>query len=430
MIQNGSGCSSHTKLDSGWGEQDCECMKRIGIFGILMALASSLVGATNELAFDGPMSRPVLERYLSRAITMMDYCTGQGNPEDNLRMLQNIGARFAGRTLYMWGRENQFSNRVQRARQIASRTHQVMPDIILQGCVFEIVTRQVETVPIPPEVFAAFGLPVESRHFRYDAMLFDKGVFHNHWGRDSSVPDMTKLETRMWFYHVATTYISAGMEAIHFGQVALIGRNDKNWEAWWDMLSRVRQYAARHARRHWVLCDAHTPDGGPRRGEHLLFDFHSFPLRIKEVAGQPQKGVLEKGYLDSLFGRSRGGITPAGWRCESLPYLVEFDNWGSSGKGGTPGLSYWTWGYDEISWFARQPEEYRNEWLRYAWKWVRDTDPNGWLQMPGSRVLHDPVDTPQGKRYWYYANMQRHYPQGFNQEDTIKAIWQEARSGR
>src|ERR1019366_5953184 len=121
--------------------------------------------------------------------------------------------------------------------------------------------------------------------------------------------------------------------------------------------------------RHLLLCDAHTPDGGPIYDGKLLFDFHAFPLRIKEIAGRPQRAELEKGYPDSLFGRSKGGITPSGWRFASLPYLVEFDNWGSSGKAGQPGLSYWTWGYDEVCWFAHQPEAYRNAWLRYASKW-------------------------------------------------------------
>ena len=50
---------------------------------------------------------------------------------------------------------------------------------------------------------------------------------------------------------------------------------------------------------------------------------------------------------------------PSGWKCASLPYLVELDNWGASGKAGQPGLPYWTWGYDEICWFAHQPAEYR-----------------------------------------------------------------------
>jgi len=141
----------------------------------------------------------------------------------------------------------------------------------------------------------------------------------------------------MWFYFLAVSYIDIGMEAIHFGQVALIGAKDPGFAHWWDMLTRVRRYAARKARRHLLICDAHTPDGGPLHNGKLLFDFHSFPLRIKEVPGSPQKGILEMGYLDSIFGRSKGGITPSGWKCQSLPYLVELDNYGTSLRPGGPG---------------------------------------------------------------------------------------------
>jgi hypothetical protein len=377
-------------------------------------------GQRDDFRFDRTMSREVLENYLARSITMMDLCTGKGDVNDNLRMLRNLGAKYAGRTMYCWGGEKALEGRLKKAREIAARVHAQDPEMVLQGCVFEIVTKQVEEVPVPARVLQEFGLPVEKRSFRYAEMLFDKGKWLNHWGKDSSVPDLTKLETRLWVYHVATSCVDAGMEGIHFGQVALVGAADKGYRQWWDMLTRVRKYAAEHARRHLVLCDAHTPDGGPVVDGKLLFDFHTFPLRIKEVTGQPQKGVLEKGYEDSFFGRSKGGITPSGWKCASLPYLVEFDNWSSSGKGGQPGLPYWTWGYDEIDWFARQPEAYRNEWLRYAWKWVRETDPNGFLQMPGSRCLHDPVD---GKKRWYYANSRASFPEGFSQEETIKEIW-------
>jgi hypothetical protein len=61
----------------------------------------------------------------------------------------------------------------------------------------------------------------------------------------------------------------------------------------------------------------------------------------------------------------------------------------------------------------------RNEWLRYAWKWLRAHDPNGWLEMPGSRILHAPI----GNQWWYWANTRSAAtPEGFNQEETIKAI--------
>jgi len=174
-----------------------------------------------------------------------------------------------------------------------------------------------------------------------------------------------------------------------------------------------------------LLCDAHVPGGGIVADGVLLFDFHSFPLRIDEVPEEPGRGVLKMGYLDSLFGRSAGGATPSGWSCEHLPFLVELDNFGRSGRPDENIGGHWIWGCDEISWFARQSEEYRNAWLRYAWNWVREHDPNGWLQMPGSRTLAEPAG---GKR-WYWANTSSEAcPEGFNQEETIKAIWAEARA--
>jgi lysophospholipase L1-like esterase len=230
----------------------------------------------------------------------------------------------------------------------------------------------------------------------------------------------------MWFLVLAASYIDLGIEAIQFGQVEIMDEQDKDHAHWRDLLSRVRAYATLHARRHFVLCDAHVPSGGIVHGERLLLDFHSFPLRIAEVSEKPQEGFLKMGHLDSIYGRSKGGLTPSGWSCPHLPYLVELDNYGVSARPGQPGTAYFTWGYDEISWFAHQPEHYRNEWLRYAWNWLREKDPNGWLQMPGSRTLHAPV----GGRHWYWANTRSAAtPEGFNQEETIKAIWAEGTAG-
>jgi hypothetical protein len=163
-----------------------------------------------------------------------------------------------------------------------------------------------------------------------------------------------------------------------------------------------------------------------RHEGNLLFDFHSFPLRIVEVPEKPQEGILKMGAFDSIYGRSMGGVSPSGWRCDHLPYLVELDNWGVSGTPGQPHAgSCWVWGYDEISWFAHQDQAYRNRWLRYAWNWVREHDPNGFFQMPGSRVLHAPANG----HGWYYGNTKSEAtPRGFGQEETIKEIWAEARS--
>ncbi len=376
-----------------------------------------------DYRFDRSVSRPVLENYLARAVTMMDLCTGRGDVNDNIRMLKSIGAKFAGRTIYLWGHERLLPELLKKAREIEAKIHAADPEIVLQAGIFEIVTTQVNDLPIPDHVFREFGLPVERRNFRYEDMLFDGGRFRDHWHKGGSVPDITKQETRLWFHHLATAYINVGMEAIHWGQVHLIGERDKGWKNWSDTLSRARRYAAQKARRHLLLCDAHTH--GIAAEGRLLFDLHSFPLRIREVRGQPQKAILGPTHpWSAIYGQSLGGTSPSGWQCKNLPYLVEFDNWSSSGKGGQEGLGGgWVWGYDEMSWFAHQPEDYRNEWLRYAHKWVRDTDPNGHLQMPGSRILHDPVD---GKD-WYHANSRTFFRGGFNQEETIRRIWTEAK---
>lgn len=133
---------------------------------------------------------------------------------------------------------------------------------------------------------------------------------------------------------MATKYIDAGYEAIHWEQVVLMGHNDKDWSHWFNMLGQIREYAKTHARRHFILNDAHGPDGDYLKdGVHLL-DFNSFPLRLWEKEDEPMAVVLpDKVHVNSIYKGSKGGITPSGWECESLPYLVVFDNSGEYNPG-------------------------------------------------------------------------------------------------
>jgi hypothetical protein len=114
-------------------------------------------------------------------------------------------------------------------------------------------------------------------------------------------------------------------------------------------------------------------------------------------------------------------ISPGGYRCKSLPFLVEFDNYG---RGKNPNAadttSIFVWGWDEISWFSLQKEEYRNNWLVYAYNWIRKTDTNGHLQMPVTRMITCPNETLRS----YFANTKSPTcPIGYSQEETIKKIW-------
>ncbi len=359
--------------------------------------------------FDRKISRPVLENYLARSATVASLLHLAS--EDDLRMMKNTGVKFAGRVIWMWGNESRIDDLVAKGAPFVKRLHEMDPDLILQGAIFEVVTTDVNKIPIPAAVFEEFGLPRESRNFSYKAMLYGFRHRHNHWYKDASVPDMSRLETRMWFFYVARRWIDMGLEALHLGQVEIMDDRDRDHRHWRDLMSRIRAYAKKNARRHLILIDAHVPGGGIVHEGNLMFDLHSFPSRPRSLQGQPHKAILEKGFSDAIYGRSRGGLTPSGWRCESLPYIVEIDNFGSSDHPGEFRASdkFHVWGWDEINWFIKQPEDYRNEWLRYAYRWVRETDPNGFFQLPLRRFEH------------YSASMSP--PRGMRQEETIKAIW-------
>ncbi len=390
----------------------------------VLALAGAPVLA-RDYHFDGSMSEEVLRSYLSRSMTVMHLLSREETFEENLRMLQHCGVKFAGRALYQWGREDGGESalpvRLALAKERAAKVHAVNPDLILQACIFEIVSEDVEHLAIPAWAFEAFGKPAEARNFHYAAMLDPNGRGLKRWGNGASVPDVSQDETKMWFLFLAASYLDAGCEAIHFGQVELMNMNDPKLDHWADVLRIVRGYAAQHARRHFVVCDAHVPHGGFVRDGHLLFDFHSFPLRIAEIPDRPREADLRVGFSDGLYGRSKGGITPSGWTCKHLPFLVEFDNYGRSRKPGEAHMGgCWVWGWDEITWFSQLPEPARNDWLRYAWGWVREHDAAGYLEMPGARGLSG---SPNGAR-WYAANTKSEKcPQGFAQEETIREIW-------
>jgi hypothetical protein len=373
--------------------------------------------------FDGTISRQVLENYLSRSITMEGLLNGRGDLGDNIRMLKTTGAKYIGRALCLWGAEADFLHNLERARDEIPQVLSADPEMILEACVFETVGPRVNQIAVPGWVFNALGQPVETRNFRYDDMIYPEGQ-RRPMGRNAQVPDESRPETQLWFYYQAASYIDIGCEAIHFGQVELMAKNDRDNAHWERLLTLVRAHAAQHARRHMVLCNGHVPSGGLMRDGRALLDFHAFPLRIKELPDKPQEAILEVGFSDGIYGRSKGGLTFSGWTCEHLPYLVELDNYGVSHHPGQPnekGSFIWTWGYDEITWFAHQDKTYRSNWLRYAWDWVRQTDTNGFLEMPGSRTESSPLDHHR----WYYANTPSPaVPDGLGDEQAIRAIWE------
>ena len=96
-------------------------------------------------------------------------------------MMQNTGVKFAGRVIWMWGKESTIDELIERARPFVKKLHEMDPDLVLQGAIFEVVTTDVDKIAIPEQVFREFGLPVEVRNFQYKKMLYGFRHRHNHW---------------------------------------------------------------------------------------------------------------------------------------------------------------------------------------------------------------------------------------------------------
>jgi hypothetical protein len=381
--------------------------------------------AMKDFSFDGKISEEVLKNYLSRSMTLSFISAPFYDPGSDIRMILNTGAKYISRAIIPWQAETEYVSSIASYKREIDEIHKLDPDIIIESCIFETVWKSCENTPIPDWVFTAFGRSVEHRNFSYQAMLFPNGRYVNHWGEGGSVPDISQQETQMYFYYRACRYIDAGFEGIHWGQVELMGEADPGYQSFYKLLAMVRQYAVTHARRHFILNNGHT-HGIVNASGDLLFDFHSYPMRIKTPENSvnhppsesnPQEAVLQKNYLDAIYNKSVGGKTPSGWTCNNLPYFVEFDNYGGYLPGSLhdPDVDYWPWGMDEISWFANQPASYRATWLQYAYSWVRNADAAGFLCMPGSRPIYS---IKKNAMTWYHANII-----GYNDENAIKSVW-------
>jgi len=55
-------------------------------------------------------------------------------------MLKSTGAKFIGRSLCLWGGEANLLRNLERAKHQVPKVHAADPEMILQPCIFEIVT--------------------------------------------------------------------------------------------------------------------------------------------------------------------------------------------------------------------------------------------------------------------------------------------------
>lgn len=388
--------------------------------------------------FDGNMSREVLESYLSRAVTASSLFETE-TLEDDLRAIKRLGVKFIGRAANIWYMLEDDEIHFAKAKALADAVHAQDPEIILQACVFEIVTQRMNEQKIPAYVFEAFGKPVEDRCFSWnDARMLPEDGSEPKYpegrpaGKCGCMPDLNRDEARMWFYYRATKYIDCGYEALHMGQIHLYTAEDRGMKKTYELFGMIRDYAARHARRHKVLLDAHTH--GVSVNGKLMFDYHAMPFTrapLEYYEGTRLVLVRE--------GFSEGGENPNGWSGEQMPYLMEYDNWGGKmfadediDKYSRHEMALWQWwGYDQIGWFANQDEASRNHFIEYTYRWTQVNNPHAFFQMPFRRMLSDArVTMERGdngemgtNEYYQINNKSAACPMGFGQEDVMKACW-------
>ncbi len=358
-----------------------------------------------DFTVNGRIEEQALKNYLSRSV-VVESLTARDDFTGWMNTLFAAGAKYLARSAGAWHPSAVEEARFEMYAQRIEAVHTVDPDMIFEFCIFECVSEEgVGGIAIPDWVFQAFGLPAEERNFDMHRMTFKDGAHVGDYGAKTCNPDITRTETQMFYYYRACRLIDVGFEGIHWGSMHITGERDKEngYADWTKVVNMVREYAKLHARRGFVLHNAHTVGIMGADGK-LLFDFHCKPTRVYPPASasdhiptesEPQEGVisltpplpLQNKYL---FGRSLGGMTHSGWSCERLPYFLELDNWGGVHRQyqDTTEYPYWPWGYDEISWFVRQPLWYQQKWLVYAYQTIHELDSQAFFEMPGIRTAY------------------------------------------
>lgn len=384
--------------------------------------------------FDGQLSKEVLENYLSRSVTAQGLHESE-TLTDDLRVIKKLGIKFLGRASGLWYMTNDDEEHFRRSKEVADLVHEMDTEIILQSAVFEIIVEKINEIRVPAFVFEAFGLEVKNRNFCFTDALFlekPKGFIFtsNEKEKNGGIPDLNRLEARMWFYYRAARYIDCGYEALHMGQVHLYTANDKGMKKTKELFEMIRDYAKINGRRHKILLDAHTH--GVNIGGDLLFDYHAMPYTRVPLMdrGGKELVLVREGY-------SEGGKNPNGFRAPVMPYLMEYDNWGGKVVDNPESLTReelaakdW-WGYDQIGWFANQDMEARNHILEYTYKWTEVNNKNAYFQVPLRRMLSDAAvsmkvynqEEMATQPCYQLNNQNKNCPLGFCQEDQVLKLW-------
>ncbi len=448
---------------------------------------------TSDYYFMNTISEEVLHRYLDRAIqatelSMMWWDNGPGAPGPSygpdydpysnvaplydaaydhgklLRMILNTGTKFVFDNAFFtppnpnW---DSLSWICQTIKNDNDFLHTNDPEIICGASIEEVIPAQDTMVLLPPPAvidlfWQARPSSADQAYFDYKLMQIDYAyvlAHNNNQYLHEGHLDLTKPETQMWYYYLATRYIDAGCESIHFGDLFDGCWNDNGNGSLWYLVYQIRRYAATHARRGLVLLDTHAgyvpadlhqshvlygwyfdpypSNPVPDWQRQLIFDFHSLGIYYPRNTGKPcidPSSLASYGssilpvlleYGDGLLNHSRCGMNPQGWLCSHNPVLCRLDSGGIYPNAGcsypisSDPVSPDLYGYDNTSWFGRQYTSEKAAILKYTYYRIKCLDPYSHFCMPCRLIVRNNLPVAS---YQFYYN-------ALTEETTITAIW-------
>lgn len=170
---------------------------------------------------------------------------------------------------------------------------------IIQAGVMEDVSERLgnDNVEIPQEVIDFFisegRIPASDlAHYQNSGVVyFDRGRMGIPQGK--KIPNILYVETQMWFYYQAKTYIDFGYNSLHLGLYWLYAHEDFDDEGqkypnlYW-LTNAMRKYASSQGS--FVIINGENPAGEDDNGEsafynnQLIFDFDGRATRFRELS--------------------------------------------------------------------------------------------------------------------------------------------------
>ncbi|RYD52750.1 MAG: hypothetical protein EOP52_00965 [Sphingobacteriales bacterium] len=335
--------------------------------------------------------------------------------QQQLAFVQRVQPRMMIDAITLWGTW-EMDEHLARARHLVADLKTAVPGIVVMGTPCEWVNEGiVRGRLIPPYVWAAFGLLDENRPF--DCLKMRDSLSETARG-NGFIPQIQHLETQLYFYWLATTYLQLGCEAISFSATNTLGSPSDYPAEWSRVVHRIRAYADTCPAVRFGLITGHSATGFLDTSGTLLFDFHMEPLRPSEDPRNtaypvgPNGGacILEPApQCPTLYQNGLGGMNPNGWVCTRNPGLMFFDNFLEPDRS-SPASEFERYGqphpvrrrqrwqcwspyhFDEISWFALQTKAYRDSFLRYAHYRVHQLDSALYLALPMKRSVAASTD--------------------------------------